>query len=221
MIPIRDHHKTSTFPFVTYAILAINILVFVFMLGMSPGELEAFIMQFALIPREIVAGQDLYTLLTSMFLHGSIGHIIGNMLFLFIFGDNLEDTFGHVGYLIFYLLAGLAASALQIITDPGSVIPNLGASGAIAGLLGGYLILFPNHRVDILVPIGGFMRTATVPAYTMLVYWIIAQVFGGLGSLGVEGGGIAYFAHIGGFIGGIILTILLRPFTSESAAYDG
>lgn len=191
------------------------------MLGMSPGELEAFIMQFALIPREIVAGQDLYTLLTSMFLHGSIGHIIGNMLFLFIFGDNLEDTFGHVGYLIFYLLAGLAASALQIITDPGSVIPNLGASGAIAGLLGGYLILFPNHRVDILVPIGGFMRTATVPAYTMLVYWIIAQVFGGLGSLGVEGGGIAYFAHIGGFIGGIILTILLRPFTSESAAYDG
>jgi len=163
-------------------------------------------------------GQALQTLFTSMFLHGGIGHILGNMMFLNIFGDNLEDRLGHIKYLIFYLLCGLAASALQIIIDPGSQIPNLGASGAIAGLMGGYLVLFPTHKIDVLIPFFGFFNRSTVPAFTMLFYWIFFQFLSGFGQLGTaESGGIAYFAHIGGFLAGIVMVIIFSIFRRRPA----
>lgn len=206
MIPLKDHNPSKGFPIVTYLLLASNILIFIFMQSMSLPSQEEFIYTYSLIPKEIVNGIDLYTLFSSMFLHGSIGHVVGNMLFLNIFGDNLESTLGHLRYLLFYLIAGISASFVQIITDPTSQIPNLGASGAIAGLMGGYLLLYPRHRIDILLPVGLVYRTATVPAYTMLFYWIIAQIFSGVGQLAVENmGGVAYFAHIGGFVSGLIL----------------
>jgi len=166
---------------------------------------DRFIETWAMQPSEIVAGASLVTLITSVFVHGGFLHLAGNMLFLNIFGDNLEDTLGHVKYLIYYLAAGLGASILQIVVDPASRIPNLGASGAIAGLMGGYLILFPKHRVDVLLPVFGWLQEASVPAYTMLFYWFVLQLFSGAGSLGAAGGGIAYFAHVGGFVTGVIL----------------
>jgi len=209
MIPLRDHNPSGTTPIVTWALIGLNIVVFVLMYTMSERALDQFIMQWALTPAHVTAGRDLITLITSMFMHGGIGHIVGNMIFLNIFGDNLEDFLGHMGYLVFYLVSGLGASALQIVVDPTSTIPNLGASGAIAGLMGGYLILFPRHRVDILVPWGFYFERANVPAYTMLGYWIVVQLFSGFGSLGYEGGGVAYFAHIGGFVAGVVLIKLL------------
>jgi membrane associated rhomboid family serine protease len=214
MIPLRDHNQTQTTPIITYVLLAINVLVFLFMLGLDEVSLENFITTYALIPAEVVRGQDWFTLISSMFLHGSIGHIVGNMMFLHIFGDNLEDTLGHLKYLGYYLLCGLAASLAQILVDPSSSIPNLGASGAIAGLMGGYLTLFPQHKIDVLLPVSGFMRTATVPAFTMLFYWIAAQFLSGFGQLVVapDSGGVAYFAHIGGFVAGLILALFMRSF---------
>lgn len=211
MIPIRDHNKPHTFPFVNYLLITINVLVFGYMITLPENLLEQFVLAYALIPAEIVSGANLHTLFTSMFLHGGFAHIIGNMLFMNVFGDNLEDALGHFKYLIFYLISGLGASALQIIIDPGGTIPNLGASGAIAGLMGGYLILFPKHKVDILLPVFGFFSSSTVPAYTMLIYWFIFQTFSGIGSLGiVDQGGVAYFAHIGGFLAGVVLILPFR-----------
>lgn len=203
MIPLRDHNPSGSIPLVTYTLIAINVLVFVFMMGLDERSLESYIAHYALIPRDIIRGIGLTTLITSMFLHGGVGHIVGNMLFLHIFGDNIEDKLGPVKYLGYYLLCGLGASFLQILVDPLSDIPNLGASGAIAGVMGGYLLLFPKHRVDILFSFGLYMQRASVPAYTMLFYWFVAQLFSGVGSLAIPaGGGIAYFAHIGGFIAG-------------------
>ncbi|OGD10702.1 hypothetical protein A2395_00645 [Candidatus Amesbacteria bacterium RIFOXYB1_FULL_47_9] len=206
MIPLRDHNKSNTFPFVTYALMAINIAVYMYMyFFLGERSFDRFIETWAMQPSEIVAGASLVTLITSVFVHGGFLHLAGNMLFLNIFGDNLEDTLGHVKYLIYYLAAGLGASILQIVVDPASRIPNLGASGAIAGLMGGYLILFPKHRVDVLLPVFGWLQEASVPAYTMLFYWFVLQLFSGAGSLGAAGGGIAYFAHVGGFVTGVIL----------------
>lgn len=210
MIPISDHTRTKTTPFVTYVLLAVNIGVFLMMFTMSQAGLSRFIDEYAFIPQEIVSGEDLYTLFTSMFLHGGIGHIFGNMVFLNVFGDNLEDALGHIGYLMFYLVAGVGAAALQILVSSNSAVPNLGASGAIAGLLGGYLVFFPNNKVDVLVPLGYVFRRATVPAQLMLLYWIGFQFLQGIGSLGISGGGVAYFAHIGGFVAGVVMAYLFK-----------
>lgn len=212
MIPLRDHNPSRTFPFVTYGLIALNVYVFFQMLMLTESGLESFINTFALLPADIVGGRNLFTLISSMFLHGGFGHIIGNMMFLHIFGDNLEDTIGHVKYFFYYILCGLGASALQIYVDPASTIPNLGASGAIAGLMGGYILLFPSHKVDVLIPLGFYFSRATIPAYLMLGYWFIAQFLSGIGSLGITEGGVAYFAHIGGFIAGIALILPFRGF---------
>lgn len=220
MIPIKDHNKTPTTPFVTYLLIAINILVFFFTFSLGSLEFENFIYSYALIPMEIANSENLHTLITSMFLHGGLGHIFSNMLFLNIFGDNLEYAFGHFFYLLFYLLSGIGASLLQIFIEPTSTIPNLGASGAIAGLLGGYLILFPNHKIDTIMSFGGLARRTTVPAYTMLIYWFLIQFVFGLGSLGNTGqGGIAYFAHLGGFITGLIIVLLTKPLLRKNLSY--
>lgn len=205
MIPIRDHQPSGITPWLTYLLIGINVFIFFYMLSLSPGELDFFIYKYAVIPRKISEGKDLYTLITAMFLHGGFGHIIGNMLFLNIFGDNLEATLGKIKFLFYYLFCGIIGSLFQISLDPYSNIPNLGASGAIAGLMGGYLVLFPHHLIDVLFSFGFFWHKATVPAFVMLFYWILFQFIAGLGSLvSLQQGGIAYFAHIGGFLSGIV-----------------
>lgn len=213
MIPLRDNNPSGKTPVIAYLLIAINSLVFLSMLGLGESALKLFYDQYALTPAMVIKGQTLYTLVTSMFLHGSFGHIIGNMLFLNIFGDNIEAVFGRIKFLLFYLICGFGASFLQIITDPLSTIPNLGASGAIAGVMGAYLVLFPRNEVEVLYQ--GFIgsRTQTVPAYAMLFYWFIAQLFGGVGSLAVStGGGIAFFAHVGGFITGVVIARIYKKF---------
>lgn len=211
MIPIKDHNPSRGIPFVTYCLLAVNILVFLYMLFLPADRLDDFIYSYALIPALITSGQNLISLFTSMFIHGGFGHIFGNLLFLNIFGDNLENRFGHFKFLIFYLAAGLGAAFLQILADPLSEIPMIGASGAIAGVMGGYLLLFPNNPIDILFSFGLFLRKTVIPAWAMLFYWFFFQLISGLGSLGVgQGDDVAYFAHIGGFLTGIALTLFLK-----------
>jgi membrane associated rhomboid family serine protease len=206
MIPIRDLSRTHTTPIVTYTLIILNAVIFIYSMLLPIPELEAFMQTYSIIPHQITQGEALHSLLTSMFLHGSLGHLISNMLFLNIFGDNLEDHLGHVNYLLFYLVSGIGGSVLQIFFNPASTIPNLGASGAIAGLMGAYLVLFPYHRIEILFSFGFYLRRAAVPAFSMLIYWIFAQFLGGLGQLAIaDAGGVAYLAHIGGFLTGWLL----------------
>jgi membrane associated rhomboid family serine protease len=210
MIPLRDHQSSGIFPILTYSLIALNIAVFIFMLSLAPSDLELFINKYAIIPQKISQGKDLYTLFTALFLHGGFAHIIGNMLFLNIFGDNLEAALGKIKFLLYYFVCGLGGSLLQISLAPDSSVPNLGASGAIAGLMGGYLVLFPHHLIDVLFTFGFFWHKATVPAFAILFYWIFFQFIAGLGSLtSLHQGGVAYFAHIGGFLTGVFLIKLL------------
>lgn len=209
MIPIRDNNPSGSIPILTYTLILINILVFIIMLTMSEAHLKEFIYTYSIIPSQIVHGKNLHTLITSMFLHGSFGHILGNMIFLHIFGDNMEDKLGRLKFLMFYLFCGLIASLAQIAINPTSDIPNLGASGAIAGVMGGYLVLFPRAKIDVLFIWGFFITTYKVSAYFMLLYWIVYQFIFGMGSLyATTSGGVAYFAHIGGFLAGWILISL-------------
>lgn len=211
MFPIKDHNPSSTFPFVTYALMAINIIVFLlYFPGQSEESIWQFFQVYALQPAEIVAGESMLTLLTAMFLHGGWMHLGGNMLFLYIFGDNLEHRMGHVKYLGFYILAGIAASYAQIIADPTSMIPNVGASGAIAGIMGGYLFLFPKAKIDVLMIMGAFTRVQSMPAFAMLGYWFLLQIISGTSAMGNEGGGVAYWAHAGGFLAGLVMVMLLK-----------
>ncbi|MBU0708518.1 rhomboid family intramembrane serine protease [Patescibacteria group bacterium] len=210
MIPIRDHNPSGKTPWVTYFLIAANCIVFLYMVLLPEDSLEQFIYSYAVIPRQLLQGQKVLSLLSAMFLHGSFGHIIGNMLFLNIFGDNLEDVLGHFKFILFYLLCGLGAWALQLLITPASEIPMLGASGAIAGVMGGYLVLFPNNKIDILFTLGWYISRVSLPAYTMLFYWFFAQLLYGVGGLGfADVGGVAYFAHIGGFAAGWVLISLL------------
>ncbi|MDG4648529.1 rhomboid family intramembrane serine protease [Roseibacterium sp. SDUM158017] len=209
MFPIRDHNPSDRTPFVTWALIVLNTVVFLsYFPSLSGSErlLLAFYDQWALVPAETVKGIDTYTILTSMFLHGGWMHLIGNMLFLFIFGDNLEDRLGHLGFLLFYLASGLAAAAGQILADPVSSVPMVGASGAIAGVMGGYLLMFPRARIDVLVIIVFLIRIFTIPAWLMLGIWFGLQLVNGL-SMDVAGGGVAYWAHAGGFVAGLVLML--------------
>ena len=206
MFPIRDHNPSGRTPFVTWALIAANILIFLAYYPALSGDdyrLAAFWADWAMVPGDVSDGRNLHTLLTSMFLHGGWMHLAGNMLFLWIFGDNMEDAFGHIGFLIFYLLCGFAADGLQIIADSGSNIPVVGASGAIAGVLGGYLLLYPKARVDIIVIFIIFFKTFALRAWIVLGIWFAMQIFGGLSSP-VDEGGVAYWAHAGGFLAGIV-----------------
>lgn len=209
MFPIRDHNPSRNTPYVTYALLLINIVVFLAYypaLSADARALGGFWDNWAIVPAEIVAGDDLITLITGMFLHGGWMHLIGNVLFLYIFGDNIEDAFGHIQFLLFYLLCGFAASAIQIIADLTSGVPIVGASGAIAGVLGGYLLLYPKARVDIIIIFIVFFKTFTLPAWIVLCAWFGMQIFGGL-STPSAGGGVAYWAHIGGFGAGMLIAL--------------
>lgn len=207
MFPIRDHNPSRRPSIVTYALIALNVAVFLAMLP-SYGDERALLGifgDFALIPARISSGDGFYTFLSSMFMHGGFMHIAGNMLFLWIFGDNLEDEMGHLPYLGFYLFCGIAAALAQYVMSPGSMVPMVGASGAIAGVMGGYLLLFPKARVDILVILIVFIKVIPLPAFVMLGLWFAMQLLGGFTATG-EGGGVAYLAHMGGFVAGLAAT---------------
>ncbi|CUH78552.1 rhomboid family intramembrane serine protease [Tropicibacter naphthalenivorans] len=208
MFPIRDHNPSSRVPIVTYAIMLANILVFVstWHLAASPRELVQFYADYALVPQFLSNGHGFTGLVTSMFVHGGLAHLAGNMLFLFIFGDNLEDEMGHVGFALFYLAAGIGAGLVHYLSAPGSLVPTVGASGAIAGVMGGYLLLFPKARVDILIILIIIFKVVPVPAWLMLALWFGMQIIGGWGASPDEGG-VAYWAHAGGFVVGAILAV--------------
>ena len=209
MIPLRDSVPSSTTPVVTYAIVAINVLIFIQQLALSPEELHHFFAHYGVVPARL----QLTDLFTSMFLHGGFMHLIGNMWFLWIYGDNVEDVLGRAKYLGFYLTCGIAGSLVQIAADPGTSIPNIGASGAIAGVMGAYLLKFPHARVLTLIPLFVVFFTRELPAYIILIYWFILQFFSGVGTLAESStgatGGIAFFAHVGGFLMGMLLIKVL------------
>lgn len=213
MIPLRDNIPSSTYPVVTVSVLAINVAVFIYQLTLGANGLERFIHGTAAIPLEITTLTDIgpwaavplpLTLVTSMFVHGGLMHIGGNMLFLWIFGDNVEDRFGHVRFLLFYLAAGVAASMTQILLDPGSTVPMVGASGAIAGVLGAYFLLFPRAQVNTLVILPLYISMVRLPALFFLGFWFFLQILNtGVSSASGASGGVAWFAHVGGFVVGV------------------
>jgi membrane associated rhomboid family serine protease len=216
MIPLRDSNPRRTVPFVTYGLVVLNILAFLWEMSLGPN-LENALVSLAFIPARFwIAGNwiaDLMTIVISMFLHGGLLHIGSNMLYLWIFGDNIEDRLGHGRYLFFYLACGFLATLAHAIFSPGSRVPAIGASGAIAGVLGAYLILFPHARVLTVIPIFFLITLRELPAVILLGLWFVLQLFSGVGSLGVTDaqdlGGVAYFAHIGGFVAGLVLIGLL------------
>jgi rhomboid family protein len=214
MLPLGDDDSTRrTFPIVTYALIALNVLMF--LVELSSGD--AFITKWSFVPSRFVAnpGTEFLTIFSSMFMHAGWIHLGGNMLYLFIFGDNVEDRLGHFRYLVFYLLCGLAATFAQYMASVGSDIPNLGASGAIAGVLGAYIIMFPGERVRVLMGYAVVQMSALV----VIGFWIILQVISSLSTFTASsqtgGGGVAYMAHIGGFIAGIVLTFLFGARTDR------
>lgn len=208
MFPIRDHNPSGRTPYVTYGLILVNIGIFLSYWGLfrDSRAINAFFYDWALVPALITEGQGYAGIVTSMFLHGGLMHLVGNMLFLFIFGDNIEDELGHAAYLGFYLASGIVAALAQYITQPLSMVPTVGASGAIAGVMGGYLLMFPRARVDILVILVIIFKVFPVPAWLMLAVWFGMQVFGELGAR-AGGAGVAYWAHLGGFLAGLVLIV--------------
>jgi membrane associated rhomboid family serine protease len=231
MFPLRDDNPTLSLSLVTFAIIAINAALWVLLQGMGsePG-LSSSVCAYGLIPARVFglahpgtrvelgpgvacvigAGGGWLTVLSSMFMHGSWFHIIGNMWFFWVFGNNVEDSMGHARFALFYLLCGLAAAAAQAVVNPASQIPMVGASGAIGGVMGAYAILYPNARVHTLIFLGFFARMIIVPAWMMLGYWFVLQILGGLPSLASESGGVAFWAHVGGFAAGVVLIYPFR-----------
>jgi membrane associated rhomboid family serine protease len=218
MIPIRDFNPTTRTPYVTITLIATCVLVFIWQLGLDPHAGEVMVRQFGFIPA-LLFGHASWadgaaivpswtTLFTSMFLHGGVMHLAGNMLYLWIFGNNIEDVMGHGRFLVFYLLCGLVAAMAQALPDPGSTIPMIGASGAISGVLGAYLLLFPKAKVQVIIPIGFFIMRK-LPAGWLLGIWIAFQVVSGV-MADPSDGGVAWWAHVGGFVAGMALVHLFR-----------
>jgi membrane associated rhomboid family serine protease len=233
MFPLKDDVPGRTTPFITVGLIALNVLVFLYEIslgieGSRPGQAtRELISEFGLTPCRLAGycvdalpglPSPWVTVFTSMFLHGGVFHVGGNMLYLWIFGDNVEDTLGHGRFLVFYLLSGIAAALVQTMVSPASEIPMLGASGAVSGVLGAYLLLFPHARVLTLLIFGFFFRMVHIPAVIVLGFWIIVQFVNGLLTVTISaargestGGGVAWFAHIGGFVAGMALLFVLRP----------
>jgi len=210
MIPLKDVIRSRTRPVVTTTIIVVNTLVFLLQLSLPPDDLERFIFRFGLVPASFSIG----SLLTSMFVHGGLGHVGGNLIYLWIFGDNVEDRLGHGRFLVFYLATGVVAALAQTAMEPASTVPMVGASGAIAGVMGGYFVLYPNSRVLTLFPFP--VMLFEVPAIFFLGLWFALQFLSGLGSLAVatgEGGlpgGVAFWAHVTGFVAGVALVRLMQ-----------
>ncbi|MEP2639913.1 rhomboid family intramembrane serine protease [Roseobacter sp.] len=208
MFPIRDHNPSGRTPYITYLLMAANIGIFLSYVGVMQNTqlINEVWYNWALIPARLNNGEASYTVISSMFLHGGWMHLAGNMLFLYIFGDNIEDELGHLGYLVFYLVAGIAAGLAQYASGPASYVPMVGASGAIAGVMGAYLLLFPKAKVDILIILIVFFKIFPIPAWIMLAAWFAMQFVGGIGA-SPDNGGVAYWAHAGGFVAGVALAI--------------
>jgi rhomboid family protein len=229
MFPYRDENETQRTPYITLAFIALNVLMWLFVQGAGASlPLARSVCNLGLIPGELTGtvppgtrfpigdglvcltdpGPQVSHLITSMFLHGSWMHLIGNMWFLWLFGNNVEDSMGRLRFAIFYLLCGLAAALAQVATNPASAIPMVGASGAISGVMGGYLVLYPQVRVFCLVVLGFFVTSVALPAWMMLIYWFVIQFVSGLAAFGGDVGGVAFWAHTGGFVVGLILVKL-------------
>jgi membrane associated rhomboid family serine protease len=220
MIPLRDVIPTRTTPVVTVGLIALNIAFFLYEQTLGPRGLDSFVRTWGLVPADFVWDR----VVTSMFLHGGWGHIAGNMLYLWIFGDNVEDRLGHVRFVIFYVLCGTAAALAQTFINSDSSVPMIGASGAISGVLGAYLVLFPHSRVLTLIPIIFFIQIVEVPAIVLLGLWFLMQLFSGVGSLGAQAdvGGIAFWAHVAGFVAGLLLVnVLKQPERQRVEWWDG
>ncbi len=232
MVPLRDENPIKITPYVTYGLIAANILIFIYELTLAPPQLDGFFHLFAVVPRELTASlnginvhqpvPEMLTLVTSQFLHAGFTHVGFNMLFLWIFGNNIEEELGSVKYLIFYLICGVLAALSQWFFSANSAVPSLGASGAIAGVMGAYILKFPNARIVTFIPLGFFFTTVRVPAVFFLGFWFLQQAFNSVAMLeapanvGMESGGVAYWAHAGGFIFGAILGPLLGLFGPDT-----
>ena len=232
MFPYHDENETQRTPYVTYVLIALNVLVWLLVqgggtavplarsvceLGLIPGELTASVPPGTRFPMGdgLVCltdpGRQVHNVLTSMFLHGSWMHLLGNMWFLWLFGNNIEDSMTRPRFVAFYLLSGLAAALAQVMADPSSAVPMVGASGAISGVMGAYLVLFPRVQVFTLVPLGFYITSIALPAWVMLIYWAVLQFFGGVTSIvGEQEGGVAFWAHLGGFVAGVVLVKLFE-----------
>lgn len=213
VIPIRDDNPTRRVPWVTITLIALNIAVFAYELTLGPAALEAFWLRWSLVPARFLATplapDQIVTLFTAMFMHAGWVHVGGNLLYLWIFGNNIEDRFGPLGFTVFYLAAGVIAAFAQLAAAPAATAPTLGASGAIAGVLGAYLLLFPGASVVTIIPVFVFIEVARVPAYLVIGFWFVLQLGNGLVSLGADAaaGGVAWFAHIGGFCAGLLFAL--------------
>ncbi|MBI5789353.1 MAG: rhomboid family intramembrane serine protease [Candidatus Schekmanbacteria bacterium] len=219
MLPLKDNNPTRTFPYITIILIVLNGLVFINQLLLNPAAEKMFIYSFGAIPYEFKAMERVVpfrpfpfplSIFTSMFVHGNLLHILGNMLYLWIFGDNIEDRVGHGSFVFFYLLCGLIGAATHISLSPNSTVPMIGASGAISGIMGAYMLLYPHAKVSTLIFFGFFIRIVELPAVFVLGYWILIQLLNGSQMLGLNlPGGVAWFAHIGGFLGGLFLVPFL------------
>jgi len=209
MIPVKDGIATRETPVVNYVLIAINVIVYLFMALAAPETQAAIIARYAMTPAHFADGvtvADMMTIFTSMFMHAGLAHLGGNMLYLWIFGDNVEDRIGHFRYLMFYLVGGVVASLAHLVINWGSGLPTVGASGAIAAVLGAYLLLFPASRIVTYIPLGHFSRLTTAPAFVFLGLWFILQLFEGVMSFGgADVGGVAFWAHVGGFVAGMVM----------------
>jgi membrane associated rhomboid family serine protease len=227
MIPLKDDIPARRPPIVTVALISINCLAYFYLLSLGDAYQLALV-KWGTIPFEVTHMQELtpelgspiiLTLFTAMFLHGGLLHLGGNMLYLWIFGDNVEDQLGHVKFLVFYILCGLEASLLYVLTTPDSQVPMIGASGAIAGVLGAYVIRFPRARILTLIWFGFFIRIVAIPAFFVLGFWFVLQLLFALPSIGSTSGGVAFFAHVGGFLAGIVLFKLFTVFSRRDLGY--
>jgi membrane associated rhomboid family serine protease len=224
VIPLRDANPVRRTPIITIAIVVACIAAFAYRLGaesnLGEGGVEAFFDQFGVVPADLTAdwgagrffGGETLAIFTSMFLHVNLVHLAGNLIYLWIFGNNIEDRIGRVGFVVFYLFGGVAAALAQVLIDPESTIPMVGASGAISAVLGAYLVMFPRARILSLVFLGFFYQLIEVPAVIVLGFWFVLQLVDGIASLGLAGaeGGVAFFAHIGGFVAGVVIGLLIR-----------
>ena len=222
-IPLNDHIRRRTFWISTLALITANVMAFLFELSLG-RDVNRLVFLFGIIPARYTTPQGLAAttagglfvpIFTSMFLHGGWLHLLGNMLFLFVFGRSIEDRFGHLKFLVIYFLSGLGGALLHIVLNAGSRLPSIGASGAIAGILGAYLVSFPNARITTLIPLLFFFWTVEIPALLILGYWFVIQFFSGFEMLAIQsatqGGGVAWWAHVGGFVIGLFLAVVLRP----------
>jgi membrane associated rhomboid family serine protease len=218
LIPISDEPRARRFPYVNIALILACIIVFIYELTLSERETNSFFFDYGVVPAELsdlaegrLSLPELATVITSAFVHGGILHLVGNMVYLWVFGDNVEDVLGHFFYLLFYFVAAIGAVALQVAVDPDALIPMVGASGAISGVMGGYFVLYPTARVDILV----FFFIFPVPAVFLIGFWFALQLMAGFATIGTAEGaseGVAVWAHVGGFITGLVIILALRPF---------